>query len=137
MDKTTQVWVFQWQAASALPCEVIPTCITVQVKHVQLPVRGNLFAEGRRLPKVVSSIEEEDQEVVPDLRSHVQQRHGLGLERGTQGNLRPESIHSPLNDLLRSFGLELFRELLDLQWHKHPEIIPVIISAWIRRLLGA
>src|SRR5690349_14198085 len=67
----------------------------------------------------------------------MQQWHGLCLERRTQGDLRPECIHSPLNDLLGSFRLELIREPLDFQWCQHHEIIPVIIPSWIQRRLRA
>ncbi len=86
---------------------------------------------------MITGIEEENQDIVPYPRGHMQQRHGLGLKRRTQDDLRPECIHSPFNDFLGSFRLELIRELLDLERRKHREIIPVIILAWIQTLRRA
>src|SRR5215212_3770637 len=114
-----------------LSCKAIPTRITIQVQYVQMPFRGKLFPEDQCVPKVIASIEKEDQNIPPYSRSHMQERHGLRLERRAQGDLRPERVHRPIDDFLGCFGLKFFRKALDLIWRKHAKIIPVIITAWI------
>jgi tRNA (uracil-5-)-methyltransferase TRM9 len=91
-----------------------------------MPFGGDLFPEHERIPKVIAGIQKEDQKITPDLGSHMQQRHGLSLERRTQSDLRPEHADSPPNDFLRRLRLEFLRELLNLERCEHRKIIPVI-----------
>lgn len=97
----------------------VPARIAVQVKHVQAEFRSDPFAEDQRIPEMVAGIQEEDQEVRPDAGGHVQQWNGLGLERRTHRDLRPEGINCPGQDLLRRLVFELVRKSFDLLYVQH------------------
>ena len=126
VNVTTQVGVLQGQAASTLAGKNIPACIAVQVKYIQMPVGGKLLTKDGCFPKMITSIDEEDQQVPVDLTHHVQKRHTLCLKRRTHRDLGPERMDRPFDDLLGCFRLEFFREFFDFCGLKHGGIIPVI-----------
>jgi hypothetical protein len=100
--------VFKRQGAGMLAGKVVPARVAVQVQDVQLPSGGNLFPEDKGIPKMVAGIQEEDEQVTPDAGGHMQQRHGLGLERAAHGDLRPETVNRPRYNFLRGAGFEFF-----------------------------
>ena len=68
---------------------------------------------------MVAGIQKEYQQITPDLCGHVQQWHGLGLERRAHRNLRPEFFDGPGQDFLGRAALELLRETRDLSLRQH------------------
>src|SRR5688572_18402487 len=94
-------------------------------------MRRKLFAEHVGFPKMIPGIQEKYQDIAPYQGCHVQQWHGLCLERRAQGDLGPKCINSPLKNLLRGLRFEFSCEPLDLTCRKHAKIIPVIILLWM------
>lgn len=108
MQETAQVWIFQRQGARVLAHKRIPVRRTAQVDDIQIPIVRELLAKHERIPKVITRVDKKYRQSGRDVRDHVQQRHGLCLERRTHCDVGRESVRRPFDDFLRSFRFKFF-----------------------------
>jgi hypothetical protein len=123
VDVTAQVRVVERQTANEGADKGVPARVAAQVYDVQVPLVLDFFAEGQRLPEVVARVEKEDADVGLEARCHMQERHGLRLERRTHGDVVTVLAERPFQNLVRGLALELVRKLADFFCKRHRQAL--------------